>query len=196
MGSEITVDIINFYKHNIIDSCAVSNILSSRRLYTAAFNAGCRFYCTTFVVYECLYKPANKDNPALPEMRRRIKAAMKKGDFAQHSITIEDLQEIEVLQKRRNLSKGELSSMVFAKKTGQAFLTDDQKARRLAATYMQQDKVQTTPQLFGWLFYISILSDSDKPEIIFEHKSMDRPLEKYFNDTYLWALERRLASNF
>jgi hypothetical protein len=68
-------------------------------------------------------------------------------------------------------------------------------ARRLATTYMQQDKVQTTPQLFGWLFYISMLSDSDKSEIIYEHKSMDRPLERYFNNIYLWALERRLASN-
>lgn len=196
MSSGKTVDITNFYKYNIIDSCAVSNILSSKRLYTAAFNAGCRFYCTTFVVYECLYKPAKKDNLTLPEMRGRIKAAMKKGDFTKHSITVEDLQEIEILQKRRNLSKGELSSMVFAKKTGQAFLTDDQKARRLATTYIEQDKVQTTPQLFGWLFYISILSDSDKAEIISEHNSMDRPLEKYLNDIYVWALECRLASNF
>jgi predicted nucleic acid-binding protein len=143
-----------------------------------------------------LYKPSKKDNPTLSEMRIRIKNAMAKGDFIQNSITIEDLQEVEILQKRRKLSKGELSSMVFAKKTGQAFLTDDQKARRLASTYMDLNKVQTTPQLFGWLFYISVLSDSDKTEIINEHKKMDRPLEKYFNDIYMWALECRLASNY
>jgi hypothetical protein len=196
MSNGITVDITNFYKYNIIDSCAISNILSSKRLYTTAYNAGCRFYCTKYVVYECLYKPSKKDSPTLPEMRIRIKDAMAKGDFIQNSITIEDLQEVEILQKRRKLSKGELSSMVFANKTGQAFLTDDQKARCLASTYMELNKVQTTPQLFGWLFYISVLSDSDKAEIIIEHKKMDRPLEKYFNDIYMWALECRLASNY
>ncbi|MDF5724128.1 MAG: XRE family transcriptional regulator, partial [Rhizonema sp. PD37] len=69
--------------------------------------------------------------------------------------------DVEILQKRMNLSKGELTSIVFAKKTRQAFLTDDQKARKLASKVMQSDQVQTMPHLLGWLFFVSYLNDND-----------------------------------
>ena len=73
---------------------------------------------------------------------------------------------LDVLEKRRNLGKGELSSIVFAKKAGQPFLTDDKGARNLAESILNKDQVQTTPHLCGWLFYKNILTDSDKDSII------------------------------
>lgn len=113
-----------------------------------------------------------------------------------YHISIEDLQDIEILQKRKNLSKGELSSIVFAKKTRQALLTDDQGARKLAEQVMDKKSVQTTPHLFGWLFYADFLRDGDKDRIIKEHKDFKRPLAKYFSEMYVKALEFKLANTF
>jgi len=61
--------------------------------------------------------------------------------------------------------------MVFAKKTNQAFMTDDQKARLLGNDYLGSSRVQTTPHLFGWLFYIGRLSDTDKDIITRTYKN-------------------------
>lgn len=110
-------------------------------------------------------------------------------------IGLEDLNDIEILETRRRLSKGELSSMVFARRTQQALITDDQGARKLASRCMQADRVQTTPHLFGWLIYSGILGDLDKDEVIREHISFARPLEKYFIQIYMKALEYKLAYN-
>ena len=115
--------------------------------------------------------------------------------FKDYHISIADLQDIDVLQKSKNLSKGELSSIVFAKKIGQGFLTDDQGARKLAERFMTKEKVQTTPQLFGWLYYEERLIDSDKVQIINEHNELNRPLENYFNQVYQQALQLRLYKN-
>jgi predicted nucleic acid-binding protein len=68
-------------------------------------------------------------------------------------IDLEDLQEVEILAQRRNLSKGELSAIAFARRTGQAILTDDQKARRLAETALASQYAQTVPHLAAWLLY-------------------------------------------
>jgi len=117
----------------------------------------------------------------------------RKSRFCVHSIDLDDLNEVGVLERRQKLSKGELSSTVFAKKTGQAFLTDDQTARRIAAGYLEDDRVQTTPQLFGWLILKGFLGDSDKDAVIEEHTRLGRPLGEYFGVMYLRALELRLA---
>ena len=195
MSTNISLDIRNFYPYNIIDSCSISNLLSSSKFYVASINSGCKFYCTTFVLYECLHKAPKNDRPTLPEFRNRLKDAITQGNFQKHDILVEDLQEIEVLQKRKKLSKGELSSMVFAKKTGQAFMTDDRKARILASEYLGCNLVQTIPHLFGWLFYNGMLLDGDKATILDDHIKMERPLAEHFETMYLEALQLRLASN-
>lgn len=195
MSTTISVNIKEFYRYNIIDSCSISNLLSSRKFYMAAINSGCEFHCTSFIIYECLYKNPKTERATLLEFRGRLNEAISKGNFKKHDISVEDLQEIEVLQKRKRLSKGELSAMVFAKKTGQAFMTDDQKARVLASEYIGCSKVQTTPHLFGWLFYTGILIDGDKAIILEEHVKMERPLAEYLEKMYRDALQLRLASN-
>ena len=113
------------------------------------------------------------------------------GKFNSYHLDIEDLQEVALLQKRKNLGNGELASIAFAKKTNQAFLTDDKKARTLAEEIMVRQFVQTTPHLLGWLFFTNFLSDSDLKPIIDENKKHNRPLAEYFTEMYRRALDYR-----
>ena len=120
-----------------------------------------------------------------------MRQEIQEGQFQKYHLELEDLQEVSVLEKRKNLGKGELASITFAKKTNQAFLTDDRGARKLAEDVMDNSCVQTTPHLLGWLFFINYLSDNDLEPIINEHKKHDRPLEEYFREMYNRALDYR-----
>lgn len=191
----MNLDPSRFYLFNVTDSCAVQNILSSRLLYTTAISAGCLFSCTHFVYYECLLKPRKTDTLEDQEIRKRLSQAMRSGQFRTYHLDLEDLQDIEVLEQRRNLGKGELSSIAFAKKTRQAFLTDDQKARKLATFMLETSMIQTTPHLLGWLFFKGLLVDQDKDIIILEHEQLEKRirLTPHFQTLYYRALEFRLA---
>ena len=182
-----------FYNYNIIDSCSISNVLASLTLYRAAQLAKCQFYCTRYVIYECLHKRSSNISATFQIFRQRLNIVRDNGDFKCLNLSVEDLQEIDILESRKKLSKGELSSIVMARKTGQAFMTDDQKARKLACEYIEPQKVQTTPHLLGWLIFTSTLSDGDKDLIINEHEKMGRPLAEFYGMMYLKALELRLA---
>ena len=189
----MSVDPSTFFIINVIDTCSIWNILSSKMLYRATLNAKCTFSCTHFVFYECLHRRRKVDSVHDIELQQRFRKEINAGKFSIYHITIEDLQDLEILEKRKKVSKGELSSIVFAKKTRQAFMTDDQGARKLAEKVMAKKMVQTTPHLFGWLIYSGYLSDGDKNTVIDEHKQNGRPLEKYFEKIYLKALELKLA---
>lgn len=182
-----------FHQLNVADTCAVWNVLSSQLLYARALAARCSFCCTRFVVYECLHKKRKSDSIEDTELQRRLRDETKKGRFSCHELDLEDLQDVQILESRKRLSLGELSSIAFAKKTQQAFMTDDQGARYLAESQMSIDRVQTTPQLFGWLLFIGVLQDADKNEIVGQHTAMKRPLGRYFEEMYSWSLEQRLA---
>ncbi len=188
----MAIDVTVFHKLNIADTCAVWNLLSSKLLFQTAVSAGCEFSCTAFVMYECLSKPRKSIGASDLELQNRLKGERQKNRFNTYHLKLDDLLEIEILENRKNLGKGELSSLAFAKRTSQSFLTDDQKARNLALTYLAPGLAQTTPHLLGWLFYTSLLSDSDKDTIITEHKSLDRPLSDYFADVYTTACTVRL----
>ena len=54
--------------------------------------------------------------------------------------------------------------------------------------------VQTTPHLFGWLFFEGKLMDADKRTVIDQHKEVGRPLERYFEEMYGTALRYRLMA--
>jgi hypothetical protein len=110
-------------------------------------------------------------------------------------LSIADLQEVQILDNRMRLGKGELSAIAAARTTGLHFMTDDQKARRLGSDSLGSDRVQTTPHLFGWLFFSGYLVDSDKDQIIAEHESLSRPLKPYFEDMYKEALRCRLMEH-
>ena len=187
------INIKSFIPYNIIDTCSVWHLLSSDRLYNMAKTNGCYFSCTSYVFYECLYKPRKVGKEA--DLRLVDKLKKKQNEFysQSYSISIDDLQSIITLEQRKALSKGELSSIVFAKKTRQAFLTDDQAARKLSESYLEYTHTQTTPHLFGWLSYNQKILDNDKTFIIQEHEANGGELSKYFEEVFNKAREFILA---
>lgn len=189
------IDVTHFNLFNVIDTCAIWNILSSSVLDLKADLSGCRFCMTQFVKYESLYKKRKKEKINDMELQKRLSSKFTQGKYQEYPITIEDLQDPIIINYRKRLSKGELSSMIFAKKTRQAFLTDDQGARKLSEEYIGLQNTQTVPHLFGWLVYCGEIIDSEKEEIIKQHASMDGLLGIHFERIYLHALEKRLIKN-
>lgn len=190
----MAIDLSQFHLFNVADSGGVWNVLSSRLLYIVARETGCAFFVTSFVHYECLAKPRNAQSAIDEDLQRRFVEATGKNEIQSFSIDITDLQEDVVLENRHRMSKGELSSMAFARKTGQAFLTDDQGTRKLAAPLLERGRTQTTPHLFGWLIFGGKLTDNEKRTVIEQHKELGRPLEKQFDEMYEAALLYRLMA--
>jgi len=105
---------------------------------------------------------------------------------------MDDLLEVEILEQRKKLGLGELTTIAFAKTTRQATFSDDTKARRLSAEVLGNEYSQTTCHLFGWLFFVGILGDSDCNRIINEHKKFDGKLEPHLRNAYGLAMNARL----
>lgn len=194
-------DITKLVPFNVIDSCSVWNILSSPIIYQASIQAGCYYALTNYVNYECLFKKRKVKQDVIITTKLEKEIAGKR--FMYCNITIDDLQEIGVLESRKNLGKGELSSIVFAKKTRQAFLTDDKKARALAKEVLGSELVQTTPHLVGFCFYKRHLLDTDFNTLIAEHRasltSNWGDLSVFFKEVYeeslrIGLLERSLTA--
>jgi len=190
----MAINVSAFHPTNIADTCAVWNVLSSKRLFRAALDAGVVFVVTRVVIYECMFKPRKTIAAAERELRGRLDAAQRTSAIVVHPLDIEDLQTIQVLESRKRLGKGELSCIAFAMKTRQAVLTDDQKARKLTHDVHPCPGAQTTPHLLGWLFYGNRLMDSEKDQIVCEHREMGRPLAGPFEDIYIEALRCRLMA--
>ena len=178
------IDITTCNKVNVADTCAMWNILSSQVLYSVLDEQSFTFCCTQFVVYECLYRSRATITAAEEAMKKRFGKLIDTKKVSSHQLTIEDLQDDDILANRKSLGRGELSSIAFAKKTQLYFLTDDQKARKIAESILGSGKVQTTPQLFGWLLYEGYLTDGDLEPIIEEHNISGRPLESYLREVH------------
>jgi hypothetical protein len=188
----MAIDPSKFHLVNVADTCAVWNVLSSVRLHATAKEARCEFCITTFVRYECLLKPRKKSKSAAQmELMRRLISEQSNGGFAAHSCDIGDLQAIKLLESRRRLGKGELSSIAFAMKIGHAVITDDRKARKLAEE-SGHSLTQTTPHLFSWLIFSGRLADSDLSAVIAQHQAVGRPLKPHFEKAYEMALQCRV----
>lgn len=178
---------------NVADTCSIWNLLASRTLHTAAKYAKVTLCCTQFVRYECLHKPGEV-RPERAELQQRLQREIQNHCIRCDDIDLEDLQDVGVLERRKNVSKGELSSMIFAKKTKQAFLTDDIKAAKLAAHIMPGDQIQSTPHLMSWLYFSGKLQDSDKDQIVTDLLQLGRNLQPHLNRAYEEALRCRLMS--
>jgi hypothetical protein len=189
------INIKSFKPLNVIDTCSIWHLLSSDRLYSTAKTNGCYFSCTKYVVYECLYKPRTVFKEADNRLQSKLQKEISKSLFPSYSISVDDLQSIMNLEQRKSLSKGELSSIVFAQKTQQAFLTDDQGARKLSEFYIGLDNTQTIPQLFGWLSCIGKILDNDKSVIILEHENNGGQLRIVFDEVFNKARELILIEN-
>ena len=191
----MALDVSSFERLVVADTCSVWNVLSSRVLHRSGSGAGCCFSITSFGLYECLHKPRTKVSAADVELKRRLVAARTAGEFQSYPLDVEDLQDVAVLERRQRLSKGELAAIAFARKTRQALLTDDQGARALAATAMDQRLVQTTPHLLGWLVFVGRIGDSDIDGIIEEHESLRRPLRPFLLAMYQEGMRCRLMAS-
>jgi hypothetical protein len=161
---------------------------------SATKSARCQFAATAFVYYEALHKPRKAPTRKDLELQGRLRSERESGWFGDCSLDISDLQDVGILDKRMRSGKGELSSIAFAKKAGLAFMTDDQKARKLGRSVIARDQVQTTPHLFGWLIFSGELTDSDKEPAIAEHEEYGGQLRPYFEATYHEALRCRLMA--
>lgn len=181
------IDPSRFHPINIADTCSVWNVLSSLRLFAVAKTAGCYFCMTAFVHYECLVKKRVSLRDTDKVLMERLRKAQREGAFEVHASTIDDLQSVAQLEQRKRLGKGELSSIAFAMKIGQAVMTDDQRARKLAHE-VGHAPVQTTPHLFAWLFFTGKLSESDKAPIIQQHIEMGQNLKPHFERAHEMAL--------
>jgi len=170
-----------FYPINVTDTCSVWNVLSSNTLYAAARGAGCSFCITSFVQYELLYKPRKRQHNADQELKKRLKQEQAADRFKAHQSTIDDLLAIGVLEQRKRLGKGELSSIAFAVKINQGFLSDDKNAFSLAKE-RGVVSTQTVPHLLSWLMFTGVLSDADARNVIDEHKALNRSLEMQLHE--------------
>ena len=160
----MTFDPSKFLLINVVDTCAVWNILSSRLLFQMAIQAQCKFCITSFVQYECLVKRRRNPNSNNDiELIGRLKKEQRRGHFSPFSCEIEDLQSISLLENRKRLGKGELSSIAFSNKIRQSFITDDNKAKKLAES-VGVSSVQTTPHLLGWRIYSGVGPQQVSPD--------------------------------
>lgn len=187
---ERRVDLIE--KAVVADTCAVWNLLSSVKLHGACVATGFVFAVTDYVLYECLAKPPSKATHHHELLRSRLRQAQKLGQFESVALSVDDLQDVAQLEARRHVSKGELSGIAVARRTGIGFQTDDRAARRLAAEMMDALKVQTTPHVLGWLFFNGTLVDGDLADILAQHAECKRPLQVFFQQMYEEAMRCRL----
>jgi hypothetical protein len=187
-------DVTSFQKLNVADTCSLWNLMASRLLYVRSRQAGVSLCCTQFVLYECLFKPG-QPRPEREELQKRLRPKLDDGSISSHSIEIEDLQDVDILRNRRRLSIGELSSIVFARKTAQALLTDDGGAQKLARTVLSDGYLQTVPHLCGWLYFNSLLGDGDKDQIAAELASLGRGLNPHLDYYHTEAQRCRAVAN-
>lgn len=176
----MNIDFSIFNTINVIDTCAIWNILCSKILYSISLNKNFHFICTNFVIYECLHKPRSDPSSKDLELQQNFANELNKGNFKTQNISIQDLQDIEILEKRKKLSRGELSAISFAKKINQAFLSDDENALGFAKEILNLNQVQSTSHLVGHFIFHDLLLDSDVSKIILELSLYQRNMrEKY-----------------
>ena len=186
-------DVSKFRLLNVGDTCSLWNLLASPLLYVTARAAGMRVCCTNFVIYECLHK-RSRHWPERLELQKRLKGKLADGSITAHPIELEDLQQVEVLRNRKKLSVGELSVLVFAGKTQQAMLTDDKGAQKLALTHLTSDAIQSIPHLVAWLYFWSLLGDSDVAQVKAELTALARNLDPHFDKFYFEAQQCRAVA--
>ncbi len=178
----MSIDPSVFHKYNVADSCAIWNILSSSKLWSTSRFVGCTYCCTEFVHYECLVKRRSDPQEGDQEIMGRFRKCLDMKHMERHCISLEDLQDVSQLQERKRVSLGEISTMLFAQRRCLAFLTDDQKARKLACTLTPAPPVQTTPHLLAWLFFRGSIGVEEVDVIVSQHGDLGRPLGPHFRN--------------
>lgn len=176
-----------------VDTCAVWNILSSKKLSLAAFSSGPTFIITPMVNYECIHKPRKQETAEQQELKSRFHAAIKRKKLSIQHCELDDLITI-ARQAPKKLSSGELSCIAMSYKLNTiAVMTDEKLAKKFAEESLGL-RVETTPKLYGWLLYKRILNDADHHDVIKEHEILERrPLTEFFNKAYETALQYQVT---
>lgn len=93
----IDFDFSTIHKCSVIDTCAILNLLSSSRFYTATINETFFWCYTSFVEYEVFYKSVKKETSIIIKQRQQLREETRKKRFRCEHLSISDLQEIEIL---------------------------------------------------------------------------------------------------
>ena len=67
------------HKCSVIDTCAILNLLSSSRFYTATINETFFLVLYIFVEYEVFYKPREKRDSIIIKQRQQLRGRDKEG---------------------------------------------------------------------------------------------------------------------
>jgi hypothetical protein len=149
---------------------------------------------TQFVRYECLHKHS-ANLPERNELKKRLRERIAAGEIMFCDIELEDLQEVASLEGRLAISKGELSSIAWAKRTGQSFFSDDKKAKLLANSVIDHESIQDTPHLCAWLCIQGSIHEHDEEQIRADLRSLNRFLDPHISNAFRSALEIRLMDD-
>jgi predicted nucleic acid-binding protein len=189
----MALDPAKFSKMSVVDTCAVWNMLSSRKIYQASVNAKLHFCITPMVLYECLHKPRSSMTSEKTELIRRMEQARENGGFPIEKCDLDDLVAV-VQQSPKGLNSGEISCIATAYGIRSiALMTDESKARKFAAEKLGL-AVETTPKLYAWLHFYRHLNDGDHDDVIREHELYEKkiPLTSFFKEAYKEAMRCRL----
>ena len=195
----VTFDPRNFETGNSIDTCAIWNLLSSKKLSNAARARRCWFAVAGYVRYEALDRSRSRVSSGETSMQQELRERLsRQSDFKEVSLSISDLAAVARLGDAKRLGRGEIAATALALKMRCALMTDDQRARKLASN-VGVLSVQTTPHLVGWLVYKGEVGDSDIVSIISEHETRipaDRgPISKFFRAAWHQACMYRLTES-
>jgi hypothetical protein len=178
----------------LTDSCSVQNVLSSATLLAACTRGLFSFAVTKYCLYECLDKPRKTATDGDLAIRQRLREARIQGSFREHDLSVEDLQEAALLRLRKRVGAGELSTIALAKRFGIGVQTDDDRAEKLAAEVLGNERVQTTPHVLGWMFFHGLLADYQLDVVLAEHRGVGRNLSERFKEAHLEACRVRLLA--
>jgi hypothetical protein len=181
-----------FSRVSIVDTCAVWNMLSSKKLNQAAIQAKLTFCITPVVLYECLQKTRSTVTEQQEFLMTRLRNERAAGRFPVEECSLEDLLTVSAKAPGK-LGSGELSCMATAYRIRSiAVMTDEKLARKYSEEKLGL-LIETTPRLYGYLHYHHHLNDGDHAEVIGEHEKFEkRPLTKFFTEAYHVALRTKL----
>ena len=93
----MTIDITTFNILNVIDTCAIDNLLSSNTLYIASINSNCKFCYTKFVEYEMFFKERKNSTPSSEYLIKRLKEETQLKRFECFESAVENKSELATL---------------------------------------------------------------------------------------------------
>lgn len=183
-----------FIPDNVVDTCAIQNLLSSDTLANTAFTTRFTACITATVEYECLVKP-HQGTAAHIQIQGRLRDRIAARQVGVHRVDLADLQDVEILAQRKRVGIGELSCIAFARKVSISVMTDDKKGTKFARAVLgAENRGQGTPRLLGWLLYNEHLQNACVDAVVTEHEAMLGTMGRWFREMRMWIGHCRAMS--